>query len=306
MVLSFEFLPSEVLLHVLSFLEVSDLLQLSRTNHGLRDIACDPLLHLERLHHASYTLSVLLSRRPSKSSISPPNSWIWLSKTNVLSRQISKSLIRIRLSHNLEHRPSPFDLVQRSILPSACTSYSSHVSPVLIQSQQAVQRSRLKNGLGKKLERRPSMSNLVSMNILPEECARRNVSPAIVVTRRKVIRESLKDGLRAWVEGRGIQAQKRKADELDAAERITVKSLVRRFAARKVAQDTTQQARAHHLDPVAMEKRKAQARWGREVELARMNEERRAVTHGTSAQPTRAHVLGMKKFWEGVIRAAAG
>ncbi|KAJ9607064.1 hypothetical protein H2200_008136 [Cladophialophora chaetospira] len=303
MVLSLESLPSEVLLCVFSFLEVPDLLQVSRTSHGLRDIACDPLLHLERLHHASLNLSILLARRPSKSTISPPNSWIWLSKTNVLSRQISKSLIRIRLSHNLEHRPSPLDLVQRAILPSVCTTYSSHVSPVLIQSQQAVQRRRLKDGLGRKLERRPSASSLVSMNILPEECARHNVSPAIVATRRRVIRESLKDGLRAWVEGRGIQAQKRKADEMESSERITVKSLVRRFTARKVVQDMGEQS-LRYLDPVALEKRKAQVRWGREVELARINEERRAAT--CCAQPTRAHVLGLKKFWEGVIKAAAG
>ena len=304
--LSLNSLPPEILLRILFFLEVPDLLQLSRTNHTLRDVACDPLLHLERLHHASYTVSILLARRPPKSAISPPNSWIWLSRTNVLSRQISKSLIRIRLSHNLEHRPSPFDLVQRSILPSVCTTYSSHVSPVLIQSQQAVERHRLKDGLGKKLERRPSMSSLVSLNILPEECARRSVSPAIVATRRRVIRESLKDGLRAWVEGRGIQAQKRKADEMEAAERITVKSLVRRFAARKVAQDMAKQEPVHHLDPVTLEKRRAQARWGREVEVAKMDAERRTAAHGTCEQPTRAKVLGMKKFWEGVIRAAAG
>ena len=302
MMTSLDSLPPEVLLHVLSFLEVPDLLQLSRTSHALREVACDPLLHLERLHHTSCVLSILLARRPSKSSISPPNSWIWLSKTNVLSRQISKSLIRIRLSHNLEHRPSPFDLVQRAILPSVCTTYSSHVSPVLIQSQQAVQRHRLKDGLGKKLERRPSVGSLVSLNILPEECARHNVSPAIVATRRRVIRESLKDGLRAWVEGRGIQAQKKKADELEAVERITVKGLVRRFAARKTAQDVD----AHLLDPLTLEKKRAQAMWGREVEVAKRNAERRTAVHGTCAQPTRAHVLGLKKFWEGVIRAAAG
>jgi hypothetical protein len=298
-------LPSEVLLTILSFLEVPDLLQASRTCHTIRDLACDPLLHLERLHDASLTLAILLSRRPSRSSLSPPNSWIWLSKTNVLSRQISKSLIRIRLSHNLEHRPSPNDLVLRAILPSACTTYSSYVSPVLIQSQQAVQRSRLKDGLGKKLEGRPSVNSLVSMNIMPEECARRNVSPAIVATRRKVIRESLKDGLRAWVEGRGIQAQKRKADEMDAAEKSSVKSLVRRFTARKLAQEALPRYHAGQ-DQVLLEKRRAQALWGREVEMAKRNEEQRSVMHGTCSQPTRAHVLGLKKFWEGVIRAAAG
>lgn len=294
-------LPSEVLLCVLAFLEVPDLLQVSRTCHALRDIACDPLLHLKRLHHASYTLSIALARRPSKSSISPPNSWIWLSKTNVLSRQISKSLIRIRLSHNLELRPSPHDLVQRAILPSSCTNYSSLVSPALIQSQQAVQRRQLMDGLGRKLERRPSVKSLVSLNIIPEECARQSISPGIVATRRKVIRESLKDGLRAWVEGRAIQAQKRKADEMEAVEKVTVKGLVRRFAARKLAQEM-----ADNLDSVALEKRRAQAKWGREVQIAKNDEQRRAATHGSCAQPTRAHVLALKKFWEGVIRAAAG
>lgn len=121
-----------------------------------------------------------------------------------------------------------------------------------------------------------------------------------------MIRESLKDGLRAWVEGRGIQAQKRKADEMEATEKSTVKGLVRRFAARKLAQDSSGHSQSYHLDPVTLEKRKAQARWGREVELAKRDEERRTAAHGTSAQPTRAHVLGLKKFWEGVIRAAAG
>jgi len=157
------------------------------------------------------------------------------------------------------------------------------------------------DGLGRKLEHRPSMNSLISMNIMPEECARRNVSPAIVATRRKVIRESLKDGLRAWVEGRALQAQKRKADEMEAVEKNTVKTLVRRFAAKKLALE-----RAEKINPVSLEKRRAQARWGREVEMARQEEERRVMANGACPQPTRAHVLGLKKFWEGVIRAAAG
>ncbi|KAK5196683.1 hypothetical protein LTR96_004311 [Exophiala xenobiotica] len=125
---------------------------------------------------------------------------------------------------------------------------------------------------------------------MPEECARRNVSPAIVATRRKVIRESLKDGLRAWVEGRALQAQKRKADEMEAVEKNTVKTLVRRFAAKKLALE-----RAEKINS---------ARWGREIEMARHEEERRVMANGACPQPTRAHVLGLKKFWEGVIRAA--
>ncbi|KIV91992.1 hypothetical protein PV10_06474 [Exophiala mesophila] len=296
--LSIPQLPPEVILLVFSFLEVPDLLQISRTCHTLRALACDPLLHATRLHQASQTLSRALSRRPPKSTLSPPNSWIWLSKTNVLSRQISKSLIRIRLSHNLEHRPSPIYLVERAILPSTCSTYSSLVSPALIQSQQRVQRRKLMDGLGRKLNRRPSVNSLVSLNIMPEECVRKSVSPAIVATRRKVIREGLKDGLRAWVEGRGIQAQKRKADELDMVERATVKTLVRRFAAQKLAVDMEQ-----NLNHISLDRRKSQARWGREAELARINDQKREKSGaGACLHPTRANVLGLKKFWESVIR----
>ena len=287
---SLDQLPAEILLRILSHLEVGDLLQVSRTCHSLRELACDPLLHLERLHLVSYTLTRALEHRPSKASICPPNAWICLSRTNVLSRQISKSLIRIRLSHNLEHRPDPQDLVARSILPHSCTTYSSPVSPMLIQSQQAIEKQRLKSSLCRKLERRPSVNSLVSMNIMPEECARRSISPNIFATRRKIIRESLKDGLRAWVEGRGIQAQKRKAEEMESSERKTVKTLARRYAAKLLEE------RNPHRDPVLVEKQMAPAKWGREIEMARRKEEKK---------PTRAHVRGLKAFWEGVIRAAA-
>ena len=136
------------------------------------------------------------------------------------------------------------------------------------------------------------------MNIMPEECARRTISPAIFAARRRVMRESLKDGLRAWVEGRGIAAQKRKTDEMDAAERSTVKNIAKRFTARKTQQDGGR-------DLVLLEKQRARARWGREVQLARGKEERRASQNAGCAHPTRAHVLGLKRFWEGVIRTGA-
>ncbi|RMZ90012.1 hypothetical protein DV736_g2764, partial [Chaetothyriales sp. CBS 134916] len=301
---SLDQLPPEVLLRVLSHLPVDDLLQVSRTCHLLRDLACDPLLHVQRLQRASYMLQRALLHRPSKSSISPPHAWIWLGKTNVLSRQISKSLIKIRLSHNLEHRPRARDLVERAILPQACTTYLSVVSPALIQSQRAVQKQKLRDKLGHKLQRRPSVNSLVSLNILPEECAKRTVSPAIFATRKRVIRESLKDGLRAWVQRRGIAAQKRKADEMEATERSTVKTIARRFTDRRLAQE--QQRDQSTLDRVALEKQKARARWGREVELARkQEEERRARPNAGCAHPTRAKVLGLTRFWEGVIQAAA-
>ena len=295
---SFSALPPEVIVRVLIFLDIPDLFNISRACHYLRHLACDPLLHHQRLHHASYVISLALAHRPSRSTISPPNAWIWLGKTHVLSRSIAKSLTKIRLSHNLEHRPSASDLVARAILPPTCTNYSSVISPALIQSQQAVERHRLRDGLGRKLDRRPSLNSLVSANILPEECARPSISPAIVATRRRIMKENLKDGLRAWVDRRGVVAQRQRADELDASERRTVKSLVRRFAARKQACDLEVQ-----FDIVAMEKKRAQERWGQrpthrvvECQQGRINE--------PCAQPTRAHVLALKRFWEGVSRAA--
>ncbi|KAK5956840.1 hypothetical protein OHC33_002329 [Knufia fluminis] len=287
-------LPDEVLLHILSYLHVSDLLQVGRTCHLLRFLAADPVLHEERLRWASANLELSLSKRKTKASISPPNAWIWLSKTNVLSRSISKSLIKIRLCHSLERRPSTKELVARAILPS----YSAHVSPLLVQSQQSVYKNRLRDGLRRKLERRPSVNSLVSMNILPEECVK--VSPALVDARRRVIKESLKDGLRAWVETRGIKAQQRRAVELDESERRTVKALVRRLTARKLAEELDTQA-----NRTSMEKKRAQARWGRALENQRIKDETKAASQGACIHPTRAHVFGLKRFWESVIRTAS-
>ncbi|KAK5045209.1 hypothetical protein LTR84_009542 [Exophiala bonariae] len=350
-------LPPELLHTILTHLDLPDLLQTSRTCHLLRHLALDPFLHSTRLHTASLTLSHLLSHRASKSSISPPTSWIWMSRTNVLSRQISKSLIRIRLAHNLEHRPTSAELVERAILPRVCgASYDSPVAPGIIQTHQAVQRRSVRDRLARKLKRRPSVRSLVDLNIIPAECVSRTststpgststsgcgecctviVSPGLVATRRNVIRELLKDGLRAWVSGRGIQAQKRKADELEATERATVKNLVRRFAARKRAADAECDVVRRWQQQQQQKGRRSHGYgygygtlWGREAEIARQrDEERRArmvgdcaseggqdqdcstrkagVDYwGVCAQPTRAHVLGLKTFWEGVIRASA-
>ena len=304
MPINLETLPTEVLLHVLSFLSIPDLLSLTRTCHILRHLACDPVLHTHRLHSTSIYLAHTLPNRPSISTLRPPRALILLSRTHVLARSLSRRLVSVRLNHNLSRRPSASSLVERSILPRECTSYSSPVAPALIQSRQAVLRQHLRAGLGRKLERRPSPTSLVSLNILPPECATRTVSPALISTRRQVIRESLKDGLRAWVEGRGVAAQKRKADELDASERTTVKALVRRFTARRLAAAADEVDQ--RPDAMALEKRRAQVRWGRDADSARVREcEERRRGLGACSQPTRAHVLNLKRFWEGVIHTRA-
>ena len=150
-----------------------------------------------------------------------------------------------------------------------------------------MQRQRLRDGLGRKLERRPNVNSLVSMNIIPEECAKRRISPRVWEKRKQVIMESLKDGLRAWVEGTGVKVQMKKNEELEREERRTVKMLVRRFARGR-----------GDGQGIEVEKSRAKARWGKEVEMQRRREAR-------CVEPTRAHVSGMKKMWEGIIRAAA-
>lgn len=294
--LTFTDLPEEVLLLVLSFLHLSDLLQCSRVSHLLRSLATDPILHTERLQLARHDLRRRLTVRRSRASISPPNAWIWLSRAYMLSRSIGRSLIKIRLSHRLERRPSTRDLVARAILPSHAIS----ISPVLIQSQRAVQKNRLRDALSRKLERRPSMDSLVSSNILPEECVRRIVSPLLFETRRKVMKENLKDGLRAWVENRGLKAQQERIAQLDETERADVKSLIRQLTARKTAEELD-----NKVDPLSLQKRRAQARWGRALVAQKLQDERKCRVRGTEClHPTRAHVHSLKRWWEGVIRTA--
>ena len=168
--------------------------------------------------------------------------------------------------------------------------------PALIQNAKAVEKRRLKDGLKGRLERRPSVSNLVEMNIIPEECTRCRISPALVATRRKVMREALKDGLRAWLEGRA-RLQQSKEEEVEDVGRVRL--LARKFTthARRVVMEK---------ETVTEEKWRAQIKWGREVEIELRKAREREQSTGGCAQPTRAHVLGLRRFWEGVIRAAAG
>lgn len=142
------------------------------------------------------------------------------------------------------------------------------------------------------------MDSLVSSNIIPEECAKRTVSPLLIETRKRVIKESLKDGLRSWVENRGLKAQQQRIAELNETERANVKLLVRRLTARKLADELENQ-----VDSVSLEKRRAQARWGRALEVQMLQDEKKRYTRGTDClHPTRAHVLSLKRWWEGVIR----
>ena len=271
---------------ILLHLPILDLLQFSRTCHKFRLLSVDCLLHRERRKQAVLDLEHRLLWRTSRAAISPPNAWIRLTKTHVLSRSISRSLAKISLGHRLESRPTVQMLISRAVLPS----YSSLISPSLVDSQRAVSRKRLENELCRKLRRRPSRNSLVSLNIIPEDSMKTNISPVIAEKRRQILRETLKDGLRAWVQNRALTAQRRRASELDEVERSTVKLLVRRLTARKATADLESRA-----DRLAMEKKQAQTRWGRALQEQRSRDRCRAGC----PQPARANVLALRRVFEG-------
>ena len=88
--------------------------------------------------------------------------------------------------------------------------------------------------------------------------------------RRKIERERLKDGLRAWIARRADAVEKRLSNGQER-EKPSVRSLVQRFARRTGGKERD-------------------GRWGRGALEKRKRE----------SEPTRAHVLGLKRFWEGV------
>lgn len=121
--------------------------------------------------------------------------------------------------------------------------------------------------LNRKLGRRPSVGELVEWGVLPGECfggkGGRGMAPSLVEVKRKVERERVRDFLRGWVE-----EWRRKGSEMaKAEEKVEVRRIARRFAGK----DT-----------------KEQSRWGRRIEVREA--------------PTRAKVLGLRRFWEKVGR----
>lgn len=148
--------------------------------------------------------------------------------------------------------------------------------------------------LSKHLGKRPNVGSLVEHNILPEECVvfvagkgkdgrgGGYVSPRLVGVKRRLERESVKDGLRGWLSGKRRQELERR--EKEEVER-SVTTLVRRFA-----------GKAKDRDRERVRDKKERGRWGR----AAIAEEKR-----TTGAPTRAHVLGLRRFWESVGKASS-
>lgn len=135
--------------------------------------------------------------------------------------------------------------------------------------------SLIKIKLNRKLGRRPTPEALVEMGLLPGECYGNGgrVAPGLVETKRRVERERVKDVLRGWV-ARWSEMGRRADAEVEE-----LKPDVRRLA-RRFGRDGKEKGGV--------------ARWGRSV----------GEQKGRREDPTRAKVLGLRKFWEGIGQEA--
>ncbi|KAL6853190.1 hypothetical protein J3F83DRAFT_512889 [Trichoderma novae-zelandiae] len=144
-----ESLPSEVLALIASFLDVDDLLHISRTCHRLRNLSLDPVLHHYRLRNARFLLASYLNSpcRPSRNDLMSRS--ILLTQNTIISRRLARSLISIRLSRRLASRLSASDLVQRCVLPQECVPgmFPVHVAPGLVARRKTIEKERIKDGL---------------------------------------------------------------------------------------------------------------------------------------------------------------
>ncbi|KAI1074204.1 hypothetical protein F5B20DRAFT_467910 [Whalleya microplaca] len=143
--LSLDYLPNEILTHILGFLDVCDLLATSRINHHFRSLSLHPILHILRLRRVRQCLPPLLTSpsRPTLTDLIARH--IFLTHTTQISRRLARNLVAIRLSRRLPLRPSAESLVQRGVLPSECVEGS--VAPGLVAKKRAVEKEKLKDGL---------------------------------------------------------------------------------------------------------------------------------------------------------------
>ncbi|KAL2187696.1 hypothetical protein L209DRAFT_753799 [Thermothelomyces heterothallicus CBS 203.75] len=169
-------LPNEVLFHILSYLEVCDLLATSRTSRHLRTLSLNPHLHQTRLRRTRAILPPLLTSpsRPSRADLVRRS--IVLTHTAFASRRLARSLASIRLARQLAKRPSAETLVERCVLPPECL-------PLVPRSPA----SSSSGGSGGGKRRNGSYAGVAP------------VAPALIARKRAVERERVKDGLRAWV-----------------------------------------------------------------------------------------------------------
>lgn len=168
-------LPDELLHQVLWYLDVPELLEVSRASHRLRALALDPHLHIRRLRCSSRSLTRLLPHRPPLASIQPPQSSIYLSRTHLAARRLHWSLVSIRLNRSLSRRPPVASLVSANILPRECCRRDR------ISGEYLVSAAAERGGL-------------------------------VAERKRKVEREKVKEGLRVWLERKAREIKKRRKD----------------------------------------------------------------------------------------------
>jgi hypothetical protein len=148
-------------------------------------------------------------------------------------------------------------------------------------------RNLIKIKLNRQLSSRPSAESLVGRGVLPAECFRycgggshtgrdykggyTGLAPSLVETKRRIERERVKDVLRGWVE-----EWRRRGSDSREGEPENQRPDVRRIA-RKFARDSK------------VGEREKESRWGRPAKRER-------------ELPTRAKVLGLRRFWEKVGR----
>lgn len=236
-------LPNEVLLHVLGFLDVSDLLATSRVSscllipmkggdfllldgvHVAMDVStmCLPdhreflstCLFRRNIHVGTLSLSCLTVCNRTQTGL-PLN--VQLTMTSAQTSHQFRSLAldpilhRLRLRHarnvlppllSNPSRPTLTELIQRSIFLTNTTV----VSRRLARSLTAIRLSR-------RLAARPEPETLVARSVLPPECVPfGSVAPGLVAKRRAVEREQVRDGMRRWVGGVWERRWREKAED---------------------------------------------------------------------------------------------
>ena len=138
----------------------------------------------------------------------------------------------------------------------------------------------MKIRLRRLLGRRESAEVLVERGVLPGECWKGGkayiggLAPSLVETKRRVERERVKDLLRHWVEEWKRRGPPEKVDEVEGAPKTDVRRMAKRFARGRESREAP--------------------KWGREA-----GREKREM-------PTRAKVLGLRRFWEKLGQGGVG
>ncbi|KAG0651792.1 hypothetical protein D0Z07_1962 [Hyphodiscus hymeniophilus] len=173
----------------------------------------------------------------------------------------------LALNHYMPMRPSLTSLMHQRIYITRTTLAARHLGRNLIKIK-----------LNRKLLGRPSAETLVEKGVLPSECYAKGkggyLAPSLVETKRKVEKERVKDVLRHWVEEWRTKGWESREEA--GWEKPNVRRIARRFARSGTNVERERQ------------------KWGR------------AASEDLREMPTRAKVLGLRRFWEKIGREGVG